>query len=132
MDGPGDGAEEAEALLQVPDAGAGEGVPVQRLRVQTETLGTGAKFELDGAPGENLVPEPAHEEQEEQPAAAEQQQQRSSPQHQRQPPSPPSSPQFQRGARPRSRGSRDGHQRLRPQRPLRQVTRQSAGHLLGR
>ena len=70
VDRPGDGAEEAEALLQVPDAGTGERVSVQRLRVQAEALGAGAQPQPDRTPSQNLVPEPAHEEQEEQPAAA--------------------------------------------------------------
>jgi hypothetical protein len=68
--GQRDGAQETQALLQVPDAGAGEGVPLQRLRVQAEAVGVGAQPQPDGAPGEDLVPEPPHEEQEEQPAAA--------------------------------------------------------------
>jgi hypothetical protein len=65
-----DRAQETQALLQVPDAGAGEGVPLQRVRVQAEAVGVGAQPQPDGAPGENMVPEPPHEEQEEQPAAA--------------------------------------------------------------
>ena len=59
VDGSSDGAEEAEALLQVPDAGTGERVPVQRLRFQAETMGAGAQSQPDGAPSQNLVPEPA-------------------------------------------------------------------------
>lgn len=42
MDGHHDGEEEAEAVLQVPNPGTGEGVSLQRLRVQTEALGIGA------------------------------------------------------------------------------------------
>ena len=42
MDGHHDGEEEAEAVFQVPNTGAGEGVPLQRLRVQAEALGVGA------------------------------------------------------------------------------------------
>ena len=69
MDGTSDGAEEAEALFQVPDAGTGERILVQRVRVQAEALGIGAQFEPDGTTSQNLVPESAHEEQEEQPAS---------------------------------------------------------------
>jgi hypothetical protein len=80
MDGPSDGAQEAETLLEIPDAGAGKGVPVQRLRFQAETLGAGAQSQPDGASSQDLVPEPADEEQEEQPEATgrwqQQQQQR--------------------------------------------------------
>jgi hypothetical protein len=80
VDGPGDRPEEAQALLQVPDARAGEGVPVQRLRVQAEAVGTGQEPEPDRAAGQDLVPESTDEEQEELAAAggaaAEQQQQR--------------------------------------------------------
>jgi len=69
VDGPGDGAEEKETVLQVPDAGAGKGVPVQRLCVQAEALGAGTEPGAIRAPSENMVPEQTHEEQEEQPAA---------------------------------------------------------------
>lgn len=70
MDGPGDGTEEAETLLQVPDVGTRKRVPFQRLRLQTETLGTGAQSQFDGEAGEDMVSEQEDEEQEEQPAAA--------------------------------------------------------------
>lgn len=68
--GQRDRAQETQALLQVPDAGAGKGVPLQRLRVQAEAVGAGAQPQPDGAAGEDMVPEPPHEEQKEQPAAA--------------------------------------------------------------
>lgn len=91
--------EKAEALLQVPDPGAGEGVPLQCVRVQAEALGAGQEsatdratgksgihfwmfgtyiFIINGLAGEDLVPKPAHEKQEELTApgqSAEQQQQ---------------------------------------------------------
>ena len=59
--------EKEEALLQIPDPGARKRISLQRLRVQAEALGAGPKPEPDGAPDQNLVPEPADEEQEEQP-----------------------------------------------------------------
>ena len=62
MDRSGDGAQEEETLLKVPDARTGERVSLQRLRVETETLGAGAQSQPDGAPSQNLVPEPSHEE----------------------------------------------------------------------
>lgn len=93
MDGPGDRAEEEETVLEIPDAGTGKRVPVQRVRVQAEAMGAGAELGAVRAPGENMVPEQAHEEQEEQPAtgratataAAEQQQQQQQRERQRQP-----------------------------------------------
>lgn len=39
--------QEAQALLQVPDTRAREGVPVQRVRVQAEALGAGSQLEPD-------------------------------------------------------------------------------------
>jgi len=69
VDGSSDRAQEEKTLLQVPDAGAGEGVSVQRVRVQTEAMGAGPEPGAVRTPGENMVPEQAHEEQEEQPAA---------------------------------------------------------------
>ena len=80
MDGTSDGAQEAETLFEIPDIGIGKRVPVQRLRFQTETLGAGAQSQPDGASSQDLVPEPADEEQEKQPEATgrwqQQQQQR--------------------------------------------------------
>lgn len=71
--------EEAQALLQVPDPRAGEGVPLQRIRVQAEALGARQKPEPDGEASEDMVPEQTDEEQEELPKTsspgAEQQQQ---------------------------------------------------------
>lgn len=92
MDGPGDRAEEEETILKIPDAGAGKRVPVQRVRVQAEAMGAGAELGIVRAPGENMVPEQAHEKQEEQPAtgratataAAKQQQQQQQRKRQRQ------------------------------------------------
>jgi len=40
MDGERDGAEEAEALLKIPDARVRKRVPLQRLRLQTKEMGT--------------------------------------------------------------------------------------------
>jgi len=69
VDGSGDRAQEEKTVLEVPNAGAGEGVSVQRGRVQAEALGAGQEPGAVRTPGENMVPEQAHEEQEEQPAA---------------------------------------------------------------
>lgn len=78
MDRSGDGEEETQTVLEVPDAGTGERVSVQCVRFETEALGAGEKSESDGAAGEDLVPEQADEEQKKLPetggAAAEQQQ----------------------------------------------------------
>lgn len=65
MDGSSDGEEKTQALLEVPDARAGEGVPLQRVRVETEEVGAGAEPEPDREAGEDLVPEQTDEEQEE-------------------------------------------------------------------
>ena len=65
MDRPGYGAKEAQTLLQIPDTGAGEGVPLQRLRLEAEEMGAGEEPQPDGTAGEDLVPEPEDEEQEE-------------------------------------------------------------------
>lgn len=70
VDWSGDGAQETQTLLEIPDARTGEGVPVQRVRVETEAVGAGAEPEPDRATGEDLVPEQTDEEQEEQPEAA--------------------------------------------------------------
>lgn len=69
MDGSGNRAQEEKTLLEVPNIGAGEGVSVQRVRVQAEALGAGQEPGAVRTSGENMVPEQAHEEQEEQPAA---------------------------------------------------------------
>lgn len=53
VDRTGDRAEETQALLQVPDARAREGVPVQRVRVEAEAMGAGAQPEPDRAAGED-------------------------------------------------------------------------------
>jgi len=51
VDRPGVRPEKAKAVLQVPDPGAGEGVPFQCIRVQAETLGAGQEFAVDRATG---------------------------------------------------------------------------------
>lgn len=90
VDGERDGAQEAQALLQIPDAGVGKRVPFQRLRLETEEVGAGAEPQPHREAGQDMVPEQADEEQEEQPAKrrrrgplAEQQQQQQRPQRQR-------------------------------------------------
>lgn len=79
MDGTSYRPEEAQTILKIPDLGTGERISVQRLRVQTETVGTGAKPQSNGEASEDLVSKSTDEEQEEQSAAsgaaAEQQQQ---------------------------------------------------------
>ena len=39
------GAQEAEAVLKIPDPGAREGVPIQRIRVEAEAVGVGQESE---------------------------------------------------------------------------------------
>lgn len=78
VDRPGDGAEETQALLEVPDPRARKGVPLQRLRVEAKAMGARAQSESHRAPSQDLVSKSSDEEQEEQSAAvaaAEQQQQ---------------------------------------------------------
>ena len=130
MDGTGDCSQEAETLLQVPDAGAGKRVFVQRLRVEAEALGIGAQSQPDGTSSQDLVPESADEEQEEQPEAAGRQcQQRRRRQRQQrrpsqqQPPPPPSPPRAARRPPPPPRRThRPGRSQWRPQHLLGQVT----------
>lgn len=55
------GEEKAQALHQIPNARTRKGISLQRLRLQAETVGIGAKFEFNGASGENLVPKSANE-----------------------------------------------------------------------
>lgn len=43
MDGPGDRSEETQTILEISNAGAGEGVLVQRVRLQAEAMGIGEK-----------------------------------------------------------------------------------------
>lgn len=77
MDRAGDGAEETQALLEVPNPRAREGVPFQRLRVEAEAMGARAQSESHRAPSQDLVSKSSDEEQEEQStavAATEQQQ----------------------------------------------------------
>lgn len=47
MDGSGDGAQEAKALLEIPNIGIGKGISIQRIRFKTETLGTGEESEFN-------------------------------------------------------------------------------------
>ena len=70
LDGPRERPEKAKALLKVSDPGAGEGVPLQCLRLQAEAVGAGQKSESDGAPDQDLVPKPPDEIQEEHPKTA--------------------------------------------------------------
>lgn len=49
-----DGAEEAKTVLKVPNARAGEGVPIQRVRLQAEAVGAGPESESDRAAGKSL------------------------------------------------------------------------------
>lgn len=65
VDWPGDRPQETQAVLQVPNPRAGEGVPLQRVRLQAEEVGAREEPEPHGATSQDLVPEPADEEQEE-------------------------------------------------------------------
>ena len=56
LDGPRQRAEKAEALLQVPDPRTRKGVPLQCLRLKTETVGAGPQSQPDGASDQNMVP----------------------------------------------------------------------------
>lgn len=62
LDWPSDGAQKTQALLQVPNAGAGKRVPIQRLRVKAETMGARAKSKPYRETSQNMVPEPKNEE----------------------------------------------------------------------
>lgn len=109
VDGPGDRPQEAQTVLQVPDAGAGEGVPLQRVRLQAEALGTGAQSEPHRTPGQNMVPKQADEEQEEftatsRPAAKQQQRDDEQPE----PPSSRHTPRPQSAPRGRAESPRGG------------------------
>ena len=68
MDRSGDSSQETQALHQIPDLGAGEGVPLQRLRLKAKTMGVGAEFKPHRATSKDMVPKSADEEQEEHPA----------------------------------------------------------------
>ena len=57
LDRPRDCAQEAEALLQVPDPRAGEGVPVQRVREQAEAMGASEEPQPHREANQNMVPE---------------------------------------------------------------------------
>lgn len=59
-------SKETEAIFQIPDTGAGKRVPLQRLRLETETVGISPEFESDWTSSENMVPESQNEEQEDQ------------------------------------------------------------------
>lgn len=91
MDRPGVCPQEAETVLQTPDAGAGERVPLQRLRVEAEAVGAGEESDAHRAAGEDLVSEPTDEEQEEHPATSGAGEQQQHQQHKQQHP-PSSSP----------------------------------------
>lgn len=69
VDGPGDGAEETQALFQVPNPRAGEGVSLQRVRVEAKAVGARAQSKSDRAASEDLVSKSSYEEQEEQSTA---------------------------------------------------------------
>lgn len=62
MDWPSDGPKETQTVLKIPDFRAGERIFVQRLRVQTETMGTREKSEPHGETSEDLVSESKDEE----------------------------------------------------------------------
>lgn len=68
MDRPSDSSQETQTIHQIPDLRAGEGVPLQRLRLKAKTMGVGAELESHRATSKDLVPKSADEEQEEQPA----------------------------------------------------------------
>lgn len=59
---------ETQALLEISNAGAGERVPLQRLRIQAETVGIGQESKPDWTTGKNMVPKQKNEEQEKQSA----------------------------------------------------------------
>lgn len=61
MDRSSDGTKETQAVLQVPDARARKGVPVQRVRVEAEAMGARAQPKSNRATGEDLVPESKNE-----------------------------------------------------------------------
>ena len=50
-----------DRVQRVPEGGAGEGVPVQQVHHDPAQGGAGARHRAVGAPGEDLVPEPAGE-----------------------------------------------------------------------
>lgn len=62
MDRPSYGSEETQTLFKVPNFRIGKRIPFQRLRVQTETVGTGAQFEPDRTSSEDMVSESKDEE----------------------------------------------------------------------
>lgn len=104
LDWPGHSAQKAQTLLQVSDSRTRERVSVQRLRVQTEEVGTRKELEPNREASQDMVPKQTNEKQKEFAAAsgasgAKQQQQfeRQQPQPPRRPP-PCASP---RGAAPR-------------------------------
>jgi hypothetical protein len=51
--------QKAQTLFQIPNTRTREGVFVQCLRIETEALGVGEKFELDRASGEDMVSFPS-------------------------------------------------------------------------
>lgn len=62
LDRPGDGAQKAQTLFQIPDPRAGERVFVQRLRVKAEAVGASEESQSDREAGEDMVPEQTNEE----------------------------------------------------------------------
>lgn len=75
MDGPRLSQEEAQTLLKVPDARAGEGVPLQRLRVKAKEMGASEESQPHGEADQDMVSEQEDEEQEEQPKTTDVEQQ---------------------------------------------------------
>lgn len=65
LDRTSDCAQKTQTVLQVPDPRTRERVPVQRLRIKTETMGVSAESQLNRTPGQNMVPEQTYEKQEE-------------------------------------------------------------------
>lgn len=55
---------ETQALLKISNAGVGEGVPLQCLRLQAKTVGIGQESKPDRTTGKNMVPKQKDEEQE--------------------------------------------------------------------
>lgn len=58
VDRPSDRPQEAQAILKIPNPWAGEGVPLQCVRVQTEALGAREELELDRTTGRTPAQQP--------------------------------------------------------------------------
>lgn len=65
MDRSGDRSQEAQTILQVPDARTGKGVSLQCVRFEAKALGVSTKPESDRKASQDLVSESTHEKQEE-------------------------------------------------------------------